>query len=56
MRVVPVVAGTYDINDGVGQNFPNQGIRTANGFTLAITNVPVNQWVDLNSYTASAEL
>lgn len=56
MRTTPhTVTGIYDINDGANQNLP---AVTANpdGFTVNSISVPAGQFIDLQSYRASAEL
>lgn len=55
MRANPVVSGTYDINDGTAQNLPAVN-SNPDGFQVGSISVPAGQFIDLQSYTASAEL
>ncbi|NBU34074.1 hypothetical protein EBS40_05600 [bacterium] len=56
MRSIPSsISGVYDINDGTGQNFSSAGNPNQDSFVLTVT-IPSGQFLDLQSYTASAEL
>jgi len=56
MRATPSVAGSYDVSDGASQNFSGTSLVSPDGFCFIASNIPALQFVDLNSYTASAEL